>query len=123
LLRPHRIWAACRRDVDQALFLGLVYLTTVLISNNNERPLAYALPVLLPAALANLGFAMERVRLSRAAVFALILTLQLLFYVRTRFTGQGISIYQPVSWSVTVALVLFWLGALWLLYARRPTGA
>jgi hypothetical protein len=123
LLRPHRIGAACRRNVDQALFLGLVYLTTILISNNNERPLAYALPVLLPAALANLAFAMERVRLSRGALFALILTLQLLFYVRTRFTGQGISIYQPVSWSVTVALILFWLGGLWLLYARRPTDA
>jgi hypothetical protein len=123
LLRPNHVWTACRRNLDQVAFVGLVYLTTVLISNNNERPLAYALPVMLPVALTNLVFAMERLRLARGAIFTLVAMLQLLFYLRTRFAGQGISIYQPVSWSVTVSLALFWLGGLWLLYARRPTGA
>ena len=39
-----------RRHFDRALFVLSVYATLV-ISNNNERPLAYALPALVPAAL------------------------------------------------------------------------
>ncbi len=123
LLRPTHIWKACARNVDQAAFLGLVYLTTILISNNNERPLAYALPVLLPAALKNLRHAFERLRASRTLAFALLVALQLLFYTRTRFTGLGISIYQPVSWAVTVSLAAFWIGALVLLRPRRRRDA
>ena len=51
----------------------------------------------------------------RLALTALVLSLQALVYVQTRFTGLGISVYQPVSWPAVAALVAFWVGAVFAL--------
>jgi len=118
LLWPRRtLRHALRRPAGFAL-LCAVYLSTFLISNNNERPLAYAVPVLLPAALHGL----ERLRRSSGLPFAAlalaVLGLQLAVYQQTLFTGLGISIYQPFNGFVTVLLGSVYLGARALL-ARR----
>jgi hypothetical protein len=111
LLAPGRFWDHARRHAGDLSLVIMVYATTLLISNNNDRPLAYALPAVLPAALVGL----RRLRAAwsgrAAAVSALVLGLQFLFYLRTRFTGLGVSVYQPVSWPVVGALAVFWIAA------------
>ena len=62
LLFPARLPALVRRHFDRALFVLSVYATLV-ISNNNERPLAYALPALVPAALWCLRAFLDETRL------------------------------------------------------------
>ena len=59
---PARLLAVARRHFDRALYVLSVYATLV-ISNNNERPLAYALPALVPAALWCLRAFLEETRL------------------------------------------------------------
>ena len=62
LLFPTRLPGLTRRHFDRALYVLSVYATLV-ISNNNERPLAYALPALVPAALWCLRAFLEETRL------------------------------------------------------------
>lgn len=111
LLAP-RLGAFWRRRPADASLLVFVYASTVLISNNNDRPLAYALPVVLPLALEGLRRLIDATPAPAGVVFAVVVALQALFYVTTRFTGPGISVYQPVSWLVTLALTAFWLAAM-----------
>lgn len=113
-----RVWY---RWPEQAVLLLAVYATTILISNNNERPLAYALPAVLPAALVGLSRLAESGRLARALWVTAALAVQVLFYLETRFTGLGISIYQPVSWPVVLVCALF-AGVGWRVL-RPVTGA
>jgi hypothetical protein len=100
-----------RRHAAELSLVAFVYASTVLISNNNDRPLAYALQVVLPPALAGLRRLIEAAPLPAGVTLGAVVALQALFYVETRFTGLGISIYQPVSWPVVAALGAFWLGA------------
>lgn len=113
-----RVW---HRWPEQAVLLLAVYATTILISNNNERPLAYALPAVLPAALVGLSRLAESGRLACALWVTAALAVQVLFYLETRFTGLGISIYQPVSWPVVLVCALF-AGVGWRVL-RPATGA
>ena len=99
-----------RRHFDRALFVLSVYATLV-ISNNNERPLAYALPALVPAALGGLRLFLDRTRLPALPVLATVVGLQVLFWLGQRFAGAGMSIYQPVNWLTVVAMALLWLAA------------
>jgi len=89
-----------------------VYVTTILISNNNERPLAYALPVLLPAALRALQWLLADLRWPFMPVALVVLGMQVYVWVVTRFTGLGISIYQPTHTGVVALAAVFWAGAL-----------
>ncbi len=116
---------AWRHWPEHVLFVTAVYVTTILISNNNERPLAYALPAMLPAALAGLRRLGALGALPRVLYVAAALGVQVLFFSETRFTGLGISIYQPVSWPVVGACVLFAMGGAGALHrvktrARHP---
>lgn len=113
--------ARIRDHLADLSLLAFVYVSTVLISNNNDRPLAYALPVVLPVALDGLRRLVAASRLPAAAVLGGVLALQALFYVQTRFTGLGISVYQPVSWPVVASLTAFWIAAL--VVVRRPIAA
>lgn len=115
LLVPGRLRDHARRHAGDLSLLAFVYVTTVLISNNNDRPLAYALPALLPAALCGLRRLVAASGASGTALTALVLSLQALVYVQTRFTGLGISVYQPVSWPAVTALVAFWVAAVFAL--------
>lgn len=108
LLFPKRIWPFCRTRYDEAVFVAMVY-ASLAVASNTERLLAYALPVVLPAALRSLeGFA-ARTRIPLALAGSVALGLQGLLYARARFAGeQGVSLYQPADAVVAAAMVLFW---------------
>jgi len=110
LLFPARLPRLARRHFDRALFVLSVYATLV-ISNNNERPLAYALPALVPAALGMLRLFLDASRLPPSPVLAVVVGLQVLFWAGQRFAEAGMSIYQPVNWLTVAAMAAFWLAA------------
>lgn len=104
LLYPRRLAAWARTRYDALAFVLSVY-ATLLVSNNTERPLAYALPVVLPAALRNLQTLEADLRLPRLALFALVLAPQVLLYSETLFFQMpGSSLYQPANGKVAAAM-------------------
>jgi hypothetical protein len=119
LLFPARVPRLVRRHFDRALYVASVYATLV-ISNNNERPLAYALPALVPAALWCLQAFVEETGLPAVPVFGVVVALQALFWAGQRWAEIGMSIYQPVNWTTTAAMAGFWVVAQALLARRRP---
>lgn len=110
LLVPQRLPGLVRRHFDRALFVLSVY-ATLAISNNNERPLSYALPALVPAALWCARAFLEETRLPTLPFLATVVGLQVLFWVGQRWAEIGISIYQPVNWTTVGAMAAFWLAA------------
>ncbi len=110
LLVPDRLPGLARRHFDRALFVLSVYATLV-ISNNNERPLAYALPALVPAALWCARAFLEETRLPAVPFLATVVGLQVLFWIGQRWAEIGMSIYQPVNWTTVGAMAAFWLAA------------
>jgi hypothetical protein len=110
LLFPASLWHLVRRHFDRAVYVLSVYATLV-ISNNNERPLAYALPALVPAALYCLRRFLDETRLPVAPVCGAVVLLQLLFWSGQRFAEIGMSLYQPVNWTTVAAMALAWLAA------------
>jgi len=121
LLFPARLPGLARRHFDRALYVLSVYATLV-ISNNNERPLAYALPALVPAALWCLRAFLQETRLPFLPVCAAVVALQLLFWTGQRWAEIGMSIYQPVNWTTVAAMTGAWLAAqVALRRARRST--
>jgi hypothetical protein len=123
LLFPARIPGLVRRHFDRALFVLSVY-ATLTISNNSERPLSYALPALVPAGLWCLRTFLDETRLPTTPVLAVVVTLQLVFWLGQRWAEMGMSLYQPVNWTTTGAMVAFWLAAqAALVRARRSRAA
>jgi len=109
--------------VDLVALLVMAY-GTLVISNNTERPLAYAVPALLPAALSGFDRLVTEAGIPFRVAAAGALSVQALHYLVTRFGELGMSIYQPTSWSVVAATTGFWLAALAALRLRtsRPEG-
>ena len=122
LLFPARLATLARRHFDRALYVASVY-ATLAISNNNERPLAYALPALVPASLWCPRAFLEETRLAPVPVCAFVVLLQALFWTGQRFAEIGMSIYQPVNWITVAAMTSAWLVAQVLLRAARPATA
>lgn len=122
LLFPARLPGLARRHFDRALYVLSVYATLV-ISNNNERPLAYALPALVPAALHCLRAFLQETRLPVLPVCAAVVALQLVFWLGQRFAEIGMSIYQPVNWTTVMAMALGWVAARAALRASRHSAA
>jgi uncharacterized protein YjeT (DUF2065 family) len=120
LMAPRLLLDDLRRHFDAAVYLALVY-ASLLLANNTDRLLVYAVPVLVPLALRGLrSLARGGVTPSWAAPLAL--ALQALFYQQTLFHGhQGISIYQPTNWLVILSMVGFWLVAQWWRHKARPS--
>ena len=118
LLFPARVPALVRRHFDRALYVASVYATLV-ISNNNERPLAYALPALVPAALWCLRAFVKETGVPAVPVLAAVVALQALFWGGQRWAEMGMSIYQPVNWTTVVAMAGSWLAAQAALARRR----
>ena len=110
LLFPARLPQLARRHFDRALYVLSVYATLV-ISNNNERPLAYALPALVPAALFCLRRFLDETRLPLLPACAAVVLLQVVFWSGQRFAEIGMSIYQPVNWTTVAAMGGAWLAA------------
>jgi len=108
LLFPGRLWRLARREPGAVSLLAAVYVTTFLISNNNERPLAYAVPVLLPAALLGLRWLAQASGLRYGVLAGAALALQLFAWQQTLFTGLGISVYQPTNWAVLAVMAAAW---------------
>jgi hypothetical protein len=121
LLLPSRLLRLVRDHFDQAAALALVYATLV-ISNNTERPLAYALPVVLPAALWCLREFLRATGLPAAPVLAACVALQALFYSQQRWGGLGDSIYQPTSVVVAAAMAGAYAAARVLAHHPRTEG-
>jgi hypothetical protein len=118
LLFPGRLPRLAWRHFDRTAFVLSVY-ATLAISNNNERPLAYALPALVPAALWCLRAFLDETGLKTLPVLAVVVALQGLFWLGQRFAEAGMSIYQPVNWTTVLAMVTAWAAAQWLLLSRR----
>jgi hypothetical protein len=110
LLFPFRLPALACRHFDRALYVASVY-ATLAISNNNERPLSYALPALVPAALWCLRAFVRETGLPETPVLAVVVALQALFWAGQRWAEMGMSIYQPVNWTTVAAMALFWIAA------------
>jgi hypothetical protein len=122
VLFPSRLPALVRRQFDRALYVASVYATLV-ISNNNERPLAYALPALVPAALWCLRAFIREIGLPEVPVLGAVVVLQALFWAGQRWAEMGMSIYQPVNWTTVGAMVAFWVAAQASLAWRRRRSA
>lgn len=120
LLFPGRLLRVARREPGAVSLLLAVYVTTFLISNNNERPLAYAVPVVLPAALLGLRWLSEASGLSQRTLGSAALLLQLFAWQQALFTGLGISVYQPTNRAVLAAMAAAWLAGLWLRRGAPP---
>jgi len=119
LLFVSRAPAAVRRQPDLATLLVCVYLT-LLISNNTERPLSYAMPAVWAGALYGFEQLATEARLPRVALGLVVVALQLHLWIVTRFAEPGMSMYQPTRWDVIAAMAAFWLAARLLLARRRP---
>jgi hypothetical protein len=110
LLLPERLPGLVRRHFDRAFYVLAVYATLV-ISNNSERPLAYALPALVPAALGCARAFLEETGLRAGPVLGTAVGLQVLFWTGQRWAEIGMSIYQPVNWATVAVMATFWLTA------------
>jgi hypothetical protein len=121
LLFLGRLLRAARRHYDQLAVVAFFY-ALLLLANNTERELAYTLPVVLPAALRNLGDLVGEARLPTVPLLALAVGLQGLFFSQQRFAEIGMSMYQPTNLVVVAAMALFWLGAQAARHWRHPRG-
>ena len=109
--------AARARPEDAALVL-MAY-ASLAFANNTDRLLVYALPALLPPALRAIEALAERV--GPAVAFALALLGQAWFYAVTPGWGvSGLSVYQPVLWSVVVMCGVVLGAGLTVLRLKRP---
>jgi hypothetical protein len=117
LLFPRRIVDGVKKHPDLAMLVVCVY-ATLLISNNTERPLAYAMPAMLAAALYGFSRWVAEARLPFLPAAALVVALQAYVWLVTRFNGMGISMYQPGRWDVPLLMLAFWIAARLLLKSR-----
>jgi len=122
LLFPGRLPGLVRRHFDRAFFVLSVYLS-LSISNNTERPLAYALPVVVPAALLGLRSFLAETQLTALAVLAVTVALQVVFWRGQLWAEAGMSIYQPVNWTTVATLAGAWVLAQWLVLRARRAAA
>ncbi|MFI5183295.1 MAG: hypothetical protein ACHQNV_02770 [Vicinamibacteria bacterium] len=108
-LRPERLVTFARRRPEDVAFVAAAYLSLA-FANNTDRLLAYALPVVVCAALVGLR-SIAASGLSWGAAAATALALQLFAYMETPFHEPGISVYPATQWAVVAALAAFWLTA------------
>ena len=119
LLFPRQLFRLFREHYDKLIFVLIIY-AQLAIANNTDRLLAYALPVLLPAALRSMKRFISETRLATTGIMTIALVLQLIFYVATKFYRQpAISVFQSTNLVVVISLLLFWMGSQALLVFRR----
>jgi hypothetical protein len=107
-LRPERLAAFVRRRPEDAVLVVATYLSLA-FANNTDRLLAYALPVVVPVALASLRF-VSGLGVPWGALAAIVLALQAFAWAETPFHELGISVYPQTQWTVVLALGACWLG-------------
>lgn len=109
LLYPRRALESLRRHAEAWAVVAAVY-ASLGVGNNTDRLLAYAVPALLPAALANLHTLVASTRVPFAAVAAAALAAQAVLYRRTVFWGwHAASVSQPFDAIAASAIVAFWV--------------
>jgi hypothetical protein len=109
LALPARLIRALPRELAGASLVLGAY-ASLLLANNTDRLLMYALPALVPAAMAQLAELGRRTRVPLAAAGPVLLAVQAYHYDQTLyFQKLGASIFQPANLGVTYAV-----GALWL---------
>ncbi len=109
LARAARIPRFAREHPEDVALVAMAY-ASLAFANNTDRLLVYALPVLIPASLRVIGSLSREERWSRAGLMLAVLLLQALVYVQTPFYGTpGLSMLQPIQWTVIAGLGCFWL--------------
>jgi hypothetical protein len=113
-----------RENLDLT-FLTLATYGTLVISNNTERPLAYAWPAIAAAGAAGIRALLAKIPAPLGNPFqrlaAVCLGAQLVHFGLTRWNDlAGSSLYQPANYAVTGLMLALWLA--WaLLFARLKT--
>ncbi len=111
LLFPGRLPAFLRRRPEEAAVVAVAVLS-LLLANNTDRLLAYALPVVIPIGLRNLRALAGEARLPWPALLAAAVALQAAFFALTPSHGiLGLSIYQPVNPVAVALMAVAWLAA------------
>jgi hypothetical protein len=106
-------------------FLTLATYATLVISNNTERPLAYAWPAVAAAGAAGIRALLAKIPARLGNPFprlaAVCVGAQLVHFGLTRWSDlAGSSLYQPANYAVTGMMLALWLA--WaLLFARLKT--
>ncbi|MEO8499418.1 MAG: hypothetical protein ABI565_00785 [Vicinamibacteria bacterium] len=106
-------------------FLGLATYGTLIISNNTERPLAYAWPAIAAAGAAGFRALLARIPAPLGNPFqrltAVCVGAQLVHFGLTRWNDlAGSSLYQPANYAITGIMLA--LGLAWtLVFARLKT--
>lgn len=113
-----------RENLDLT-FLTLATYGTLIISNNTERPLAYAWPAVAAAGAAGIRALLAKVPAPLGNPFhrltAVCVGAQFVHFGLTRWNDlAGSSLYQPANYAVTGMMLLLWL-AWTLLFARLKT--
>jgi len=113
-----------RENLDLT-FLTLATYATLVISNNTERPLAYAWPAIAAAGAAGFRALLARIPAPLGNPFqrlaAVCVGAQLVHFGLTRWNDlAGSSLYQPVNYAVAGMMLALWL-AWTLLFARLGT--
>ena len=111
LLFPGRAWAWCRRHYDDLAVLATAY-ASLLLANNTDRLLVYALPALLPAALASLARWRDLTRVPLLPPALLLAGAQAFVWQQTRWLALGASLRQPLNLRVLALLGALWVAGL-----------
>jgi hypothetical protein len=107
-LYPKRLWAMARAHPEYPVLVASAYATLV-VANNTERLLVYALPAVLPAALLSLDQLSEDSGLPWVTCAGFAVAAQVYVYIETRFLELGMSVYQPTNLRVVLVLAGLWL--------------
>jgi hypothetical protein len=111
LLYPRRMLDYWMRCPEEIAVIGVVY-ASLLLANNTDRLLAYAVPVILPAALLNLRRLVASVRIPFTAIAAAAVLAQVVLYRETIFfQWRSVSMSQPFNGLAASAILAFWLAA------------
>jgi hypothetical protein len=120
LLYPKEIFGRIRRSYDQVAVIGAVYLS-LLLANNTDRLLAYALPAMLPPVLHNIQRGFQDREWQLNAFVTIAIGVQILFFLQIRIYGMHISITQPVNYAVIGSMLALW--GLGVIFRARNDGS
>jgi hypothetical protein len=124
LLYPKRMIDYWKRNPEEIAVIAAVY-ASLLLANNTDRLLAYAVPVILPAALVNLRHLVNTARLPFSVIAAAALIVQGVLYRETIFFNwRSVSVSQPFSAPAASAILAFWSACVvaWILASRSQRG-
>lgn len=122
-LLPGRLLRGLSRHPAELSVVVGAYLS-LLLANNTDRLLVYALPVIVPAAASQLAEYRDASRTPLVWLGAPLLALQAYFYTQTLyFQKLGASIFQPARLGVVAATFALWASAVAWLRWRRTRGA